>query len=350
VAVLVRSLAYRLSVLFGIVIIIASKFVVVGALVAVWALVATVALPLLRCVQYLIRVRRARTRRFAIVSVIGGVLIAICLVAPLPHHTMAEGVIWLPENARIRAGANGFLRSIAAKPGAQVEPGEQLFESADPLLQMEIEVDRHEVEALNLKLSAQQFSDRVAAELARGELGQEQGKLQRDLTRARRLIARGESQGSFVVPKAVDLPGRFFHEGDLLGYIAPQRADIARVLVSQADIDLVRNQVRAIEVKLPGRFDQIYFARLIREVPTANDQLPSKALSVTGGGQATADPRDETGTKSLQRWFQFDLKLEPAPDVGFGSRVYVRFEHNWEPLWRQVSRRIRQLLLARFYA
>jgi putative peptide zinc metalloprotease protein len=344
------SFAYRLFVLFGIAIIIASKFVVVGALVAIWALIATIALPLMRGAQYLVRVRHARTRRLVTSTVVTGALIAFFLVVPLPHHTMTEGVIWLPESAHIRAGADGFLHSIAENSGAEVVLGEQLFESVDPLLQMEIDVDRHKVEELNLKLAAQQFVDRVAAQLARGELEQEQAKLQSDLSRAHRLIARSEYSGVLVIPKAQDLPGRFFREGDLLGYVAPSRADTVRVLVSQADIDLVRNQVRAIEVKLPGRFEQSYSASIIREVPTANDQLPSKALSVAGGGQATADPRDETGSKSLQRWFQFDLKLDRAPDVGFGSRVYVRFEHNWESLWGQVSRRARQLFLARFYA
>ena len=63
--------------------------------------------------------------------------------------------------------------------------------------------------------------------------------------------------------------------------------------LTRPDIDLVRNQVRAIEVKLPGRFEQSYSASIVREVPTANEQLPSKALSVAGGGQATADPRDD---------------------------------------------------------
>ena len=184
----------------------------------------------MRGAQYLVRVRHARTRRLVTATVVTGALIAFFLVAPLPHHTMTEGVIWLPENAHIRAGADGFLHSIAKNPGAEVVIGEQLFESVDPLLQMEIDVDRHKVEELNLKLAAQQFVDRVAAQLARGELEQEQAKLQSDLSRAHRLIARSEYSGVLVIPKAQDLPGRFFHEGDLLGYVAaPSRDTDARV-------------------------------------------------------------------------------------------------------------------------
>ena len=34
--------------------------------------------------------------------------------------------------------------------------------------------------------------------------------------------------------------------------------------------------------------------------------------------------------------------------AAFGSRVYVRFDHDWEPIGQQVWRRMRQLLLSRF--
>jgi putative peptide zinc metalloprotease protein len=34
----------------------------------------------------------------------------------------------------------------------------------------------------------------------------------------------------------------------------------------------------------------------------------------------------------------------------FGGRAYVRFDHDWEPLGRQMWRRARQLVLSRLQA
>jgi putative peptide zinc metalloprotease protein len=153
-----------------------------------------------------------------------------------------------------------------------------------------------------------------------------------------------------MVPEAEDLVGRFFHKGEVIGYVTPSNARVVRVVVSQDDIDLVRSRLRRIEAKIPDRVTDTYTAVIIREVPAADEELPSKALSASGGGRIASDPRDTSGSKSFQRLFQFDLEIKPEPTrIGFGSRVYVRFEHKWEPLGQQFYRRLRQLFLARFY-
>lgn len=51
----------------------------------------------------------------------------------------------------------------------------------------------------------------------------------------------------------------------------------------------------------------------------------------------------------MRKIFQVDLEL-PAQRglVNVGGRVYVRFDHGWEPLAAQWYRQGRQLFLARF--
>jgi putative peptide zinc metalloprotease protein len=50
----------------------------------------------------------------------------------------------------------------------------------------------------------------------------------------------------------------------------------------------------------------------------------------------------------LQRVFQVDIGLpeSAAAAAAFGSRAYVRFNHDWEPAGQQIWRRVRQLLLS----
>jgi putative peptide zinc metalloprotease protein len=42
-----------------------------------------------------------------------------------------------------------------------------------------------------------------------------------------------------------------------------------------------------------------------------------------------------------------ELPVDIAATAAFGSRAYVRFDLEWEPLGKQIWRRARQLLLSR---
>ena len=86
-----------------------------------------------------------------------------------------------------------------------------------------------------------------------------------------------------------------------------------------------------------------------REVPGGLERLPSSVLSRTGGGEIATDPRDNQGTKAFEKMFQFDLELtRPLDRVFVGGRVYVRFDHDPEPLAFQWYRQLRQMFLRRF--
>jgi putative peptide zinc metalloprotease protein len=60
------------------------------------------------------------------------------------------------------------------------------------------------------------------------------------------------------------------------------------------------------------------------------------------------DPRHGDKAVALQGWFEFELDLPESRSRTLGERVYVRFDHGWEPLaWRWL-RAGRQLFMRRF--
>ena len=123
----------------------------------------------------------------------------------------------------------------------------------------------------------------------------------------------------------------------------------AQVVVSQSDIDLVRQRTVGVKVRLAETIAETIPAVFKREVPAATDQLPSKTLSQEGGGQIAIDPRDMLGVKAFQKVFLFDLELPDQARLYYvGGRVYVRFDHGWEPLVWRWYRGTRQLFLRRF--
>jgi putative peptide zinc metalloprotease protein len=260
-------------------------------------------------------------------------------------------VVWLPETAIVRAGVDGFVSRLLVEPGRVVDVGEALVESEDPSLDAQLKSSDGRVRELEAQLASERFTDRVQAEITSTELRQARAELQDESTRVERLVARSKAQGVFAIPTPQDLEGRFVREGQALGYVLPPGSRIIRAAIQQDDIDLVRNRLRAVAVRLTERIEAAVPVRLIREVPAGGEQLPSKALGGSGGGAVAVDPRDPNGTKALQRIFQVDLELpEDAAAVSFGSRVYVRFDHVWEPLGYQLWRRLRQLLLSRLNA
>ena len=134
-----------------------------------------------------------------------------------------------------------------------------------------------------------------------------------------------------------------------LGHVIDLTTVNVRVVVSQTEIDLIRQRTQTIEVRLVERLAETIPAMIRREVPSAREQLPSMALGSQGGGQIAVDPSDTEGKKAIQKMFQFDLELSSSLGVvNVGGRVYVRFDHGWEPLVKRWYRQGRQLFLSRF--
>jgi putative peptide zinc metalloprotease protein len=342
---------YRQAVMLAIAMFIASEYLAIGVALALWSLLAGVALPLAKVLWLVFASPRLQRNRIRAVSVTFGSLLAttavLCLV-PLPMHTTTEGVVWLPENAVVRAGTDGFVRALLAEPGRTVRPGDALVESEEPTLAAERQILQARVDELETRLATERFVDRARAEITTVELDHARAELATATRRADRLVARSERDGVFAVATPQDLPGRFLREGHEVGYVLPAGSRIVRATIGQDDIDLVRNSLRSTRIRLATRLDETLASEIVREVPAGRDDLPSKALGGTGGGALAVLPDDRQGSKTLQRVFQVDIALpENAASAAFGSRAYVRFDHDWEPAGQQIWRRTRQLLLSR---
>ena len=124
----------------------------------------------------------------------------------------------------------------------------------------------------------------------------------------------------------------------------PHRGDRDR----RADSSAVR-RTTSVEVRFAENVARVVPARIDREVPEAEQQLPSTILGSGAGGAIATDPFEEGGTRTFERVFQFDLEVdEPIERVLIGGRVHVRFDHGSEPAAFQAYRKIRQMFLRRF--
>jgi putative peptide zinc metalloprotease protein len=324
----------------------------VGVLLAIWAIILQLVLPLIRHIKFLMkdgRLQRQRTRALGVTG-LGMVMLGVVLFAmPAPLWTMAEGVVWLPEQSRIRAGTDCFVTALLAQTDTAVQTGDPVASCEDPLLSAQVRVLDARLRELRAQHTLAMMEDRVEAQ----SIKQDMQAVAKELYEARQqvdeLVLRSPSDGQLVVPGSSDLEGRFVRRGDTLAYVINDAATRARVIVTQADIGLVRQQTDSVEIRMAGQPGRAIAARVHSEVPAASDELPSKALGTRGGGMIPVDPADESGTRALATLFQFELELQDdLPAQLYGQRVYVRFDHGAEPLGIQWQRSLRQLFMREF--
>lgn len=344
--------AYRLSVTFGIALFLVGRYPVAGLALALWGIAAGMVVPLARGVWSVLSspdYLRSRARAVSLSLGLAACGALVLLHVPFPLHTDTEGVVWLPDDAIVRAGADGFVTLVRAAPGETVARGQVLVESADPELVARLRYLRGREAELNARLDQVRFSDRVEALVTATELRSVQTERGQIEGRLALLQARAGEPGVFAMADPADAPGRYHKRGEVMGYVLPgDGARLVRATVTQDDIDLVRLHVRRTRILLADRLDRPLEVVSVREVPAGNERLPSAALGAAGGGATLVDPKDNRGVTALNRVFQFDLQLADAvPRAGFGGRAHVRFEHDWEPVGVQLWRRFRQLLLSR---
>ena len=349
----IAAFIYRIFILSVIVLYVGSRFFAVGVVLAIWAIVTQAIIPIGKSLKFLTSSPKLRKNRRHAVSVslrITAVLLLIFFVLPIPLWTGTQGVIWPPEQSQLRAGVDGFVEEVLVANGSPVEEGDALIVASDPFLEARLGLlESHERE-IKLQLTQAQTIDQVQVSILREELAAAAGDLERAREQVEALITRSPRAGIFTAPRQQDLPGRFVRQGQILAYVVNSSDHLTvRAVVPQDNIGLLRERIRRINVLQNGWDGESYEATLHRAVPGGTQQLPTAALGSQGGGSFAVDPRDSSGTQTLERVFEYELVLPDEARTEFlGNRVYVRFDHGYEPVGLQLYRSLRQLLLRQF--
>lgn len=346
----------RMVMLIGIALLVAQKFFILGVLIALWSLWTGIGLPVWKMYAHVFTSPQLhRNRGFAVRMTLGAtaVLALILFVIPAPHHVNAQGVVWLPEQAYVRAGANGRITRIVAAEGQEVRAGDLLIETAQPALETEVGRLGWRLRELQAEADAELAGDLVRRQISQVAIREAEQQLAVQRERLADLRLAAGTQGRFVLAaaSASDLPGRHVRQGELIGYVTPGQAEVVRIAVPQDDVDLVRRSLRDVRLRIAALPGVTFTGPVVREVPGGTRELPSEALAQANGGTVPVDPTDPDGRRALNRIFLFDVGLpDELRQVPFGTRVHVRFQLGWEPLGWQIGRRIRQLFLSQFNA
>ncbi|MBN1006130.1 hypothetical protein [Amphritea pacifica] len=345
----IASFIYRIFITISIVLFVASQLFFIGILLAILSLYNMFGKPLFSIVKYLFMDRsmvQKRGRAALVVAVLTGLTGVLLFVVPVPRMSVVHGVFWAPDSARLMAGSNGFLETVAAASGEPVKAGQVLFISRNAELESQLDRTAGRIKELLVHYRTAVAEERQnEAGIILEEIQQARAELSRGLAEKRGLQLTSPADGIFQLALPVDPKDRFIPRGTLMGYLLQAGDYRIRAVVGQSDVEAVRNDLKGVSVRVSERLEKTIPATLVGEVPSAQKALPSAALSVDGGGQFALDPTVKERPEAFEPVFLFDLQVNNMPVSRIGERVYVRFEHTPEPIGFRLYRQIRRTLL-----
>ena len=348
----ISSMLYRFAVLWFIFVVVTEKFFILGVIIATWLLSLQVFLPLYKSLRFIIsspELRQTRRRAIFFSTSLVSLLILVIGFLPVPSYTLAEGVVWQPDEALLKARQEGFAGFLEVENNQRVEAGTLVLRLHDPFLEAEAKIALAKVKELRSQYRAMRVTDIVAAGIIKEAVGVAESELRHIHDKISSMSVTAFKSGKILLPEADDLPGRFIRQGELLGYILGNEPPTIRMAVSQNNIGQLRQRIDGISIRLASDPRRVYEAEIIRQAPEATNQLPSTALATIGGGKFILNPDSKDQLTSLQKVFLVDLRFAQTPEnILLGTRVYVRIDHGGEPLARQWFRRIRQTFLSQF--
>ena len=348
----VSSLAYRLCILWFICVYVTKKFFFLGVIMAIWLIGLQIILPLYKALSFIFsspNLRRKRNRAVITSTALISFFIAVFGFMPIPSYTLTEGVVWLPDEAQLKAEQDGFAGTLLIDNNQMITLGTPVIHLHDSFLKSQVKIARAKVNELQSQYRAKRETDFVEAEISKEEVRIAESELKHILDKVDSMSITAFKNGKILLPEADDLPGRFVRHGELLGYILDDEPPTVRMAVSQDNIGQLRQDIVDIKIRLANNLGRVYPAQIIRQAPKATNRLPNAALATSGGGKFAVDPNSRVELLILEKVFLVDLRFDPQQhDVPLGTRAYVRINHGGEALAMQWYRRLRQVFLRQF--
>jgi putative peptide zinc metalloprotease protein len=347
------ALVYRTLLYAGAFTWLLGKQLLLGAALGLWLVWRYILRPLWRSAQLVLSAPRLEAHRLRALSgfalTLGALLCLLCAV-PMPSSRQAEGVVWVPDEAQLRIDTEGFVEEVLAQDDSMVSAGAPILRLSNQELRTEREQLAAQQASIEFALNAalmQQPGLAVALHEELDKLEQRAAELDERLDK---LLIRSPAAGRLALPRAQDLAGRFLPRGSTVAQVVPPSGLIVRTVLSQVDVDQLRDALSRVEVRLAEDRSHSLSAQIGQDTPAASYQLPSVVLGDRAGGSILTDPADQEGLRALESFFVLDLQIPDAPLQRIGSRAWVRFERSPETLAVQWSRRLHQLFVKQLSA
>jgi hypothetical protein len=230
----------------------------------------------------------------------------------MPLRTHAEGVVWVPENAEVRAAADGFVERLLVRPdaGQRRRPAAEHGRSDARRRRRTGPGTRAQLE---VKYASLMFDERAQAAAVREDLARERVALERAEEKLDSLLVIAAVPGVAQAGTRPGSAGALREQGRTAG-LHPLRAAAPGARGGDAGRHRAGSRTAcrgAGQDRRPARTD-LAGARSFARCPAVTTSCRARRCRSPAVVPHGTDPRDPEGLKSLQRVFQFDLELPAA--------------------------------------
>jgi len=341
---------YKLIISFSIAFFVASHYFIIGVILAVWYLIQQLLWPTLLALKTLFKVAKeyGRFKRLTLTILPIILLLALLFFYPLHWSSHIEGIATLPETASIRVKSDGFMKTVLKNNNTQVKAGDILFELENPELVTKKQVIKAQIAELQMRENQAFMEGPLATQVIKLDIQHAQATLADIQVEIDSLAVKSELTGMISIPKALDMPGRFYRKGDILGYVIDLNKVSVKAIIPQNKFEQLKMKQLNWQVKLNSQPLPTFDATTGQEIPQASFQLPSAKLGTAGGGAILVDARDKEGRTVLEAVYQVELMFVNYTEHYLAAKVIVKVNHQPESFAAYLSRLFTLTISAHF--
>ena len=344
------SLVYRVLLAGWLVVWAADRAFWLGVLVVCWSVWSLLIKPLWNWMETIQTVAINAWARMRVTMLVLGVCffaMTAMLLVPVPSSLVAEGMVWLPDHAQVRATVDGQVETLWVREQQHVEKGDPLMTLRSPSLHTRRQVLVAQMEQQEAEFHTAFGVDSLRMQNAQNALDRDRVSLAKlDEELANQTLRAGVS-GTFVLYRPTDLEGDEVKKGDVIGHVIGRQDTVIRAVVPQSLIDDVRDRLRSVSVMLDEQPGEPINARWVGEVPAASNTLPGEVLADRMGGRVATLTDDQHHVRPSEPVFVVDVAV-PMSLQRAGGLARVKLQLAPQSLGHTWAKRLRQLFLRHF--
>ncbi|MEM7754426.1 MAG: hypothetical protein AAF297_02205 [Planctomycetota bacterium] len=341
----VGAALYKITLVLGISLMVASKFFIIGvvlALVYVGTTVFGAATSWSRYLWFAPKTQPVRTRAIALSVVLFAGGAAAFAFMPIPARTTAPGVLAMETERTIRAPAQGIIAGPTTAAGEAVRTTQVLFTLVDKDAELALRQAESELRVAELELDAA-IGQAPPAEVARAVSNVGTAR-EAHASAAQRVAVRtivADQPARVIALDEQAVPGGFIRRGDPLatigtgGWNAKLYLDEATI----ADADFRVGTTLALHTAADP--ENRFIAEIVRIADHADHAPMPEALAHIGGGTVMVDPSNGTSADPV---VEVTLNLPDAPPgAASGARVWAAIDTGNRSLLASAWRGLRAI-------
>ncbi len=336
---------YRVLILVGIAMLLASRFHTAGLIVGVailgkFAITAVVGLGKYLWMSNETELVRGRCAAVAVAAIV--VAPGLILLAPIRPSVVAAGVVSREVEATVRAGdAGGFVTQILFRPGDRVDVGKLLVKLTDDDAADALREAQTYVEASDIRHNAYQVEDpaEAAQELERGRVRKlywQQRRSEMD-----RLAVRSPIAGMILEGLQPRDRGRFVAPGEMLARVGDGRWRVRAVVTEEQLVDASLDVGARVRVRVASDSAADIEGTVFSISEQGSRLMELDALTADGGGEIPVDRMSRQAQRAYVE-VVIDLDSEHTDHLRSGMTCRVRFTGPaatlGQSLWRRLLR------------